>query len=393
MTDPAAEGARAWAAVATAFASMFTVFGVAYGFGAFLTPMADDFGSSKSATSAVFGITAFLYFELGAVSGAAVDRLGPRPVLLTGAVAMGGGLVATAAVHHLWLVYLTYGFGVGIGVACGYVPMVAVVGGWFERRRSTAVGIAVAGIGVGTLVGAPAAAAMIDRYGWRRTEVILGVASVVVLGACAVVTRRPPVAVGEPPPPLRQTIRSSTFRWLYASGFMGTIALFVPFVYLPPYARDHGSGKVAAAALVGIIGASSTIGRMGLGAFADRWGHVRTYRWCVATMAASYAIWLVAGGGYAVLVVFAVVLGLGYGGFIALSPAVVATLFGARGLGGTLGVLYTSAGVGALVGPPAAGLVIDHAGGYRWAVTATLLIAISSYLLLIPLRPRTAATA
>ena len=44
--------------------------------------------------------------------------------------------------------------------------------------------------------------------------------------------------------------------------------------------------------------------------------------------------------------------------FVALGPALVAELFGLRGLGGLLGVLYTSAAVGSAVGPPAAGAVI-----------------------------------
>ena len=48
-------------------------------------------------------------------------------------------------------------------MACVYVPMVATVGLWFERRRSAALGAAVAGIGVGTLVVAPVAEALIER--------------------------------------------------------------------------------------------------------------------------------------------------------------------------------------------------------------------------------------
>src|SRR5450756_1344948 len=90
---------------------------------------------------------------------------------------MSSGLLLTSRVHTLWAGYLTYGIGVGIGVACGYVPMVAVVGGRFERRRTFALGLAVAGIGTGTLVGGPLAGALISRYGWRTTYVIFGVAS------------------------------------------------------------------------------------------------------------------------------------------------------------------------------------------------------------------------
>jgi MFS family permease len=142
--------AQAWVVVAAAFVSTFTVFGIAYSFGAFFTPMADEFGADSSATSIFFAITAFLYFLLGAITGPIADRIGPRRVLIVGGVCMTLGLYATSRVDSLWLGYLTYGLGVGIGVACGYIPMVAAVGQWFERGRTAALGVAVAGIGMGT---------------------------------------------------------------------------------------------------------------------------------------------------------------------------------------------------------------------------------------------------
>ena len=60
-------------------------------------------------------------------------------------VALAGGLLVTSAAQQLWVGYVGYGLGVGVAVACGYVPMVAAVSGWFERHRALAVGGAVAG--------------------------------------------------------------------------------------------------------------------------------------------------------------------------------------------------------------------------------------------------------
>jgi len=76
-------------------------------------------------------------------------------------------------------------------------------------------------------------------------------------------------------------------------------------------------------------------------------------------MSFSQLIWLFAGNTYALLVLFAVIYGTGYGGFIALSPAVAATRFGLRGLGGVLGTWYSAAAFGSLGGPPSAGWLID----------------------------------
>src|SRR6202045_5001031 len=183
---------RGWRMVAAAFVAMCAVYGVAYSFGAFFKPMAAEFGARRSATSAVFSITVLVWFVLGPLTGHLSDRFGPRIVVATGAVVMGMGLALTSMIDRLWLGYITYGLGVGVGVACAYVPMVAVVGGWFLRRRNTALGIAVAGIGFGTLFGAPIAPALIAPFGWRATYSVFAIATTAILLGVAYVAERPP---------------------------------------------------------------------------------------------------------------------------------------------------------------------------------------------------------
>lgn len=381
----AVDSLRGWLTVGVAFTSMFVVFGVAYSFGAFFAPMAAEFDAGRGATSAVFSITACCWFALGALSGPAVDRFGPRPVLLVGAAALGAGLLLTAQVQQLWVGYLTYGLGVGVAVACGYVPMVAVVGGWFERRRGVALGVAVTGIGVGTLAVAPVAAALIGQLGWRSTFVVFGIAGAALLVVCALLAAPPPTPAEDTAVPLRLLARTPAFLALYGSTLLVSAALFVPFVFLPSFAQSRGVSSVAAAALVGFIGMASIVGRLAISALADRLGRVRAYQACFVIMATSFAVWLVAPS-YAALVVFAVVLGVGYGGWIALTPAIIAELFGVAGLGRLVGVTYTGAAIGVLAGPPAAGLVVDLTGTQGWAIGLALALACCSLLAALPLR-------
>ncbi|HJY25539.1 MAG TPA: MFS transporter, partial [Actinomycetes bacterium] len=94
------DSAEGWRNVGVAFTSMFVVFGVAYSFGAFFESMSDEFGAGSAATSAVFSLTAFCYYLLGLVSGRAMDRFGPKPLLVVAAVAMLVGLSLTAAVDQ-----------------------------------------------------------------------------------------------------------------------------------------------------------------------------------------------------------------------------------------------------------------------------------------------------
>jgi len=387
-SGPQLDSRRSWGVVAAAFASLFTVFGIAYSYGAFLEALRAELGGTRAAGAALFSLTSLIWFGLGGVTGAAADRHGPRPVLLAGAGFLGLGLLATAQVQSLTVALLTYGVGVGIGVACAYVPMVALVGAWFDRRRTMALGIAVAGIGAGTLLVPPAAAALIEAVGWREAYVVLALAGMGVLGLAAVAVRPAPRSLHPSGTRVGQAMRTADYRRLYAAGLIMGVALFVPFVHLPAYAEGRGVDPVPAAALIGAIGAASVAGRLALGGLADGLGLVRTYQGCFAVMAASFAVWWAAGASYGLLLCFALVLGVGYGGFVALTPAVVAARFGVERLGSLLGVLYTGAGLGSAVGPPLAGAAID-AAGYGTMILGALAVAAAAAGVLVGLSSRT----
>jgi MFS family permease len=384
------DSARAWLTVAAGFLACFTLFGVAYSFGAFFKPMAQEFGASREATSAIFSITAALYFALGPVTGHLSDRFGPRPVVVVGALTAGGGIVLTAFIPRLWFAYLTYSVGLGIGVSCCYVPLVAMIAGWFDRRRNTALGLAVAGIGAGTLAIPPLAGELIMHLGWRRAYVILGVAAAALLLLCAALSKRPPAGPSHiARPRFGQFIRDPNFIVLYVSSALANIATAIPFVFLPVYARDHGISEVAAAGLISFIGLTSMLGRVGLGTLADRVGLIRLYQGAVLALGLSYFIWLAAHG-YPMMVLFALAMGASYGGYVALNPAVVAELFGVAGMGVVLGTLYTSTAVTTLFGPPIVGAIIDRTGSYQFGILFTIATTAAGFLVLLALRPRRA---
>jgi MFS family permease len=90
-----------------------------------------------------------------------------------------------------------------------------------------------------------------------------------------------------------------------------------------------------------------------------------------------------AGSSFAWLVVFAVIMGIAYGGFIALSPSVTAEVFGLAGLGEILGALYTAAGIGVLVGPPMAGLLIDVSNSYTVVILVAMMVSFGAFVCLL----------
>jgi MFS family permease len=380
-TTSGLDSPRAWIVVAAAFLSMFVVYGIVYSFGTFFDSMAEDFHTGKGATALMFSITTAWYFGLGLVSGRAADRYGPRPVLLVAAAVLGVALLLTSRVQSIWLGYITYGVGVGIAVACAYVPMVATVGAWFVKRRTTALGVAVAGIGVGTLVVAPIAERLIDAHGWRTAYVVLGAGGALLLLVASLGASRPPVTVVQEPVVLKQVARQRGFVILYIAILTLSAALFTPFVFIKSYATDNGIDNGPAAALVGIIGASSVVGRLGLGGLGARLGATRLTQISFAVLTLSFLLWLGAGDSYAMLVTFSVVMGVAYGGFIALTPAVAAGLFGTVGLGAILGALYTAAAIGGLVGPPVIGSVIDGVSYSAGIIVAMVITAAATVVL------------
>jgi MFS family permease len=374
-----------WFVVAAAFAVTFVGFGSAYAFGAFLASLQHDFAASRGSVSLVFSLAGFLYFGLGIVSGPLADRFGARRLAVAGMLLTGAGLAAAGAARSLFEVYAAYGLGVGLGVGCAYVPAIGAVQRWFARRRGFASGLAVSGIGVGTLVMPPLASLLIDDLGWRGAYVVLGGLAAILGGGMALLITDDPRdrglgTDGDWPPThhaatqasgasVREAVASRPFAALYAACLICSFGAFVPFVHLVPYARDHGITQSAGVLLLGAIGVGSTAGRFFLGDLADRMGRQRALITMFAGMAFALAIWAVARSFWP-LTVFASVYGVFYGGWVAVLPAMVMDTFGGRNVSGIIGVLYTSVAFGTLIGPSAAGLAFDLSHNYMLPILA-----------------------
>ncbi|MBV8458700.1 MAG: MFS transporter, partial [Acetobacteraceae bacterium] len=154
------------------------------------------------------------------------------------------------------------------------------------------------------------------------------------------------------------------------------IPVFVTMVYLPTLAAKEGVSSVAAAALVGYIGAGSLLSRLGLNAAAEKIGAVIPFQFSCVCVAVACVIWMFAYS-YPALIVFVVVMGISYGGVASLTPAVAIQIFGLENIGELLGFLLMSYGVAAAVGPPIAGIMVDHSGNYRDIIGFALISSVA----------------
>ncbi|WP_241300283.1 MFS transporter [Burkholderia stabilis] len=378
-----------WYVVAAAFAVTFVGFGSAYTFSAFVESLQRDFAASRGQISLVFSLAGFLYFGFGIISGPLADRFGSRRLAVAGMLLTGAGLAAAGAAHTLVQVYVAYGLGVGLGVGCAYVPAVGAVQRWFVRRRGFASGLAVAGIGVGTLVMPPLASALIAHVGWRGAYLTLAAIAAVLGAGMSLLIENDPRGRGLLPDgdagafaagaaagsalagaTVREAVMSRPFASLYAACLVCSFGVFVPFVHLVPYALDHGVAPSTAVLLLGAIGVGSTAGRFFLGGLADRFGRRTSLLAMFAGMAVALVAWAGAGT-VATLAAFALVFGVFYGGWVAVLPAVVMDYFGGRNVSAIIGILYTSVAFGTLIGPAAAGFIYDAGGGYLVPILAS----------------------
>jgi predicted MFS family arabinose efflux permease len=239
---------------------------------------------------------------------------------------------------------------------------------------------------------APVAATAIQRFGWRDSYLLMGMTAATILVICATLVEAPPVTDRAGGNRLTAVIRTRPFILLYLSSLLTSLAVFVPFVYLPAFAQLHGTSEVRAAALVGFIGAASVVGRLGLGVLASGFEALRLYKICALTMGLSFTAWAWHGS-YTWLVSFTLVMGLMYGGWVVLLPAVVAEIFGVEGLGATLGALYSGSAVSAIIGTPLAGFIIDKTGDYLGAAVLAGTAAVMGFLIVLPLGRKTVVMA
>ena len=276
----------------------------------------------------------------------------------------------------------------------GWLPSVFCVRGWFPSRVGTAVGIASAGIGIGISGLVPLAQYLIDWVGWRWAFRILAVLIVGwVLPATFWLVRDPvsleaPVtadtARGVSQPPTHWTLalalRDGRYWALAAVFFTGNVVTQMLLVHQVAFLVDHGVSALAAAAVGGVVGAASIVGKIVWGSLSDRTGRELAYTSSFTCTAASVGALVLAGWYPTTLLpyLYAVLIGLGYAGTAPLTPAAASDLFGGPGFSTIFGSLHTLLCLGAAIGSWGAGKIFDWTGSYTgalWMALASAIIA------------------
>ena len=186
-----------WNIVAATFVMALFTFGLGfYGLTVYVATLQRLHGWSASTVSAPVTV----YYIAGALLtmaiGTAYERLGPRIVVVTGAIAMGIGLAGLGVVAQPWQLYpvflvMSLGWGAMSGAAINIIPAP-----WFERRRGLAVSLAFNGATLGGVTITPALIPLIGALGFTRALTTAAIALVVAIALAGIVMRRGPEELG-----------------------------------------------------------------------------------------------------------------------------------------------------------------------------------------------------
>src|SRR3979490_1420911 len=129
-------------------------------------PIIDEFGWERGVTAGAFSFGFVVSGIVSPLIGRTMDRYGPRAVMEIGVALMGGGLLLAPLQTPPWPLYLPIGVLVGAGSVClGYSGQSLFLPNWFIRRRGLAMGLAFAGVGIGSVTLLPWGQHMIEQTG------------------------------------------------------------------------------------------------------------------------------------------------------------------------------------------------------------------------------------
>jgi len=411
-----------WWIVAASIVGMSTNPGqFVYGsMGLFIKPLGDEFGWDRAQVSfatTLFTLTLALTFP---IIGALVDRYGSRCVLLPSMLVVAGCLAAIPHISELWHLLFIFVVCGSLGAGANSLPYFRTISAWFDRRRGLAIGLVVAGAGIGYMYVPPLVQYLIETAGWRSAYYALAAIIVVVaLPTVALVFREHPAGMGlsvdgdgdngpnrigadadrKITPADKVVVESGYSRvealhsrvfWLLATAFsVLAFCLYGFMVHLIPMLTDRGMPAAKAALVFSAMGLVIVAARVVIGYLIDLYFAPRVTFVCLLLSASGLLLLGFETG--ASMTFFAVLLvGISIGAELDLMGFLTSRYFGLRAFGQIYALMFTAFMLGASLGPIVYGNVFEANGSYVsiLLLAAALVGLVCVLIALLPAYPR-----
>jgi MFS family permease len=384
-----------WWVVGGAFLLLFCSMGTHfYAFPVFFDVMVREMEWARTQVALALTIGTFVLGAMGLLVGGVIHKIGLRPVMVCGTIIAGLGFLLLTTVTEPWQFYLYYGLILSAGIAgIEAVPTMTAVEAWFDRGKSTALGIATTGMGVGGVVMAPLAGWLIARYDWQTAFAFMaGIVIVVGIPISIIIMRTPggrKVAPGQEQQEgseirdatIGQALRQKSF-WLISIGTLLWLwAYLIGLTHQVAFAVDIGIDRVAAAGAVGLLCAFSIPGRLGFGKLGDIMDKRYVMMMAASLQVVAFVI-LLKTTNLTMLYIYSCLIGVGVGGLTPILPGLLADYFG----GSHFGAIYGAAGMvntlGLMIGPVYGGWIFDTTGSYSLAFLSGIIITLLAVVLI-----------
>ena len=355
----------------------------------------------------------------GPIAGWLIDKFGARKMIIIGVAIAGVGFMMLWLVNSPLSLYLIFGVFLSIGYNLGYTHgTTAAVTKWFIKRRGRALSLLMSGNGIGGAIFVPLIAWLIIHFGWRWAAVIIGAATLTIPLPLSLIVRSTPEDMGLVPDgqpssqetlpsekghpsaeasastpseevdfTAREALRTCAF-WVYTTSMiLRACVLSALVIHQIPHLTDIGIPYQTASTVLGLMILMSVPGRFFFGWLGDLFNkQVLLFLLCLLQVIGIYIF--IHATTLALLYLFVVVYGLGYGGLIPLTFALRADLFGRRHYATIAGISMSLAMIGAVTAPIFAGYLYDVTQTYTLAFyTFMAMSTLAGILLLLIPRP------
>ena len=342
-------------------------------FAVFLKPVSEQYGWSRGSMS--LGVTTGLI--LGGLAtpvvGFLIDRWSIQRVTLAMVSLFAASFALIALTPGHVAVYVALYALAGL-LASGQAPLpyAKSISGWFEEHRGLALGIAMAGVGIGIAVMPQVARVLLVRFGWRAAYALVGAITwLVAFPAVLFLVKDPPLEGATPGRPnlrvgeeVATALRGKDFWLIAVAAFLVVTAVNGITGHLVALLSDKGVPPGFAASMLAVVGLATIVGRVLSGYLLDR--TFAPYLAAAVFLLPLTGIAILMGGLTAppYLIVAAVSFGLGLGAEVDIIGFLIGRYFGLRRYGQLYGYVFVGFTIGSGVGPLMMGASFDRMGAY-----------------------------
>ena len=341
-----------------------------------------EFDVNRGAASLPYSLTMIGYAVGSVFMGRWTDRVGVFRPVVAGALALGLGYVAAGMARNLLEFALAQAVLIAaLGSSPLFGPLMADVSWWFKRYRGFALSVCATGNYFAGALWPPIISYFMQSYGWRATQIGIGLFLMVVMLPLAFLFRtRAPVQDTAPTPTVGLVsdprerdlsrpfgLSPNTAQALIAlAGVACCVAMSMPQVHIVSYCSDLGYGAARGAQMLSIMMAAGIVSRLLSGYISDKIGGLRTLLIGSFLQGVALALYVFFDG-MAQLYVISALFGLFQGGIVPSYAMIVREYFPAREAGTRVSIALTATMIGMALGGWLNGLMFDWTKSYDMA--------------------------